>query len=173
MANGRTDYDDRTDIEKLQSQWNKISGIFDRDHEWSAAIVRAATSAEIAANIAIRKRFEAASTFSPEFVNSLLIWANGLDGKFKRLIIESEPDANRRRELQALKRRAEKLNDKRNAIVHRGAFASKNEAREFVVLAREVVLALVTPWEPGFTLDEIEAAKPKPKSKKKTSRKSK
>jgi hypothetical protein len=152
MAKKKKPYNDRSDLEKLRSQWKKISGIFDRNHEWSAAIVRAATSAEIAANIAVRKRFESESGFSTSFVDSLLIWANGLDGKFRRLIIPAEPDADQKKELNGLKKRAEKLNDKRNEIVHRGAFASEKEARALVEVAREIVLALVLPWEPKFSL---------------------
>lgn len=148
----KTPYDDRDDLEKLQSQWNKINAIIDREHEWSAAIVRAATAAEIAANIAIRKRFEQKSEFSPEFVSSLLIWANGIEGKFNRLIIQGEQDNKRRKALQALKKRAEELNKKRNAIVHRGAFANESEARALIDLARELVNALVRPWEPTFRL---------------------
>ncbi|WP_417818864.1 hypothetical protein [Tritonibacter scottomollicae] len=145
-------YDDREDLEKLRSQWKKIDGIVERQKEWSAAIVRAATAAEIAANIAIRKRFESESEFSPEFVDSLLIWANGIEGKFSRLIIPAERDEARKKALGTLKKRAERLNKKRNAIVHRGAFATKREMRELVDLAREIVGALVTPWEPTFRL---------------------
>ncbi len=148
----KTPYDDRDDLEKLQSQWNKINGIIAREHEWSAAIVRAATAAEIAANIAIRKRFEQESDFSVEFVSSLLIWANGIDGKFSRLIIPVEQDVEKRKVLQALKKRAEELNKKRNAIVHRGAFATETEAQKLINLARELVNALVKPWEPEFKL---------------------
>lgn len=154
MAKSKIQYDDRTDLEKLQSQWNKIGGIFDRGQEWSAAIVRAATSAEIAANVAIRKRFEAESQFSEEFVDSLLVWANGLEGKFRRLIIPAEQDAARKADLSGLKKKAEKLSGKRNAIVHRGAFADRREAKAFVKTAREIVMALVIPWEPTFLLDD-------------------
>lgn len=149
----KTSYNDRTDLQKLKAQWTKISAILDREHEWSAAIVRAATAAEIAANVAIRKRFETETEFSPEFVNSLLRWANGLDGKFNRLLIPSEPDEARRKTLSSLKKKVEKLNDKRNKIVHAGTFANKSEARELINVAREIVMALVIPWEPAFTLD--------------------
>lgn len=157
MTSKRIPYDDRTDIAKLRSQWNKINGIFERENEWSAAIVRAATSAEIAANIVIRKRFETESEFSTGFVDSLLIWANGLDGKFKRLIIPAEPDAARKVELRRLMKKSEKLNDKRNSIVHRGSFASQEEARALVELAREIVITLVSQWEPDFTIDDKKA----------------
>lgn len=149
---GKTPYDDREDLEKLQTQWKKIEGIIERRKEWSTAIVRAATAAEIAANIAIRKRFEGESEFSPEFVDSLLRWANGIDGKFGRLIIPAEQDETRKKALGKLKKRSERLNKKRNAIVHQGAFANKREMRELVNLSREIVNALVTPWEPTFVL---------------------
>jgi hypothetical protein len=160
-------YDDRSDLEKLHSQWRKIQGIFERKREWSAAIVRAGTAMEIAANIAIRKRFEADSQFSSDFVNTLLVWANGIDGKFKKLIIPSEKVAKRRKALNALKATVERLNRERNTIVHKGAFSSAGEATEFVRLARKVAIKLVQPWEPTFTLEKGWA---RPSKKKKPSR---
>lgn len=163
-----TPYDDRSDLDKLHSQWNKISGIFEREKEWSAAIVRAATSAEIAANIAIRQRFSAESQLSSHFVDSLLVWANGIDGKFKRLIIPAEGNADAKAELRTLHKKAEKLNLKRNAIVHRGAFARKSEATAMVTLAHDVVMGLVAPWEPTFTLEKVS---PLDKGKKKSTAK--
>lgn len=164
----KTPYDDREDIEKLLSQWRKIDGIIDRQKEWSAAIVRAATAAEIAANIAIRKRFEQESEFAPEFVDSLLIWANGIEGKFHRLIIPAERDNAKRKELQVLKKRAARLNKKRNGIVHSGKFASKREMHEIVDLAREIVNALVIPWDSTFRVIERKLNKPKSVLKRKT-----
>src|SRR6266852_5101873 len=79
-------YEQRTDLEKIQSQWHKLTGLHSRE-EWSAAIVRAATAAEIAANLAVRQEFKSRSKFKTEFVNSLLRWANGLDGKINRLLV--------------------------------------------------------------------------------------
>lgn len=156
-------YDDRSDVEKLRSQWRKVQGIFQRKNEWSAAIVRAGTAMEIAANIAIRKRFEADSKFSAEFVNTLLIWANGIDGKFKKLIIPSETDPKRRKALNALKATVERLNQERNAIVHKGAFSNATEATEFVRLARKISLKLIEPWEPDFKLEKGRSQPPKRK----------
>ncbi|RWM21762.1 MAG: hypothetical protein EOR73_10150 [Mesorhizobium sp.] len=148
-----TPYDDRSDLDKLQSQWNKIAGHRSR-RDWSAAIVRAATAAEIAANIAVRKRFEVESTFSPEFVNGLLEWPNGIKGKFSRLIVPSEKDKDRKKALGALEAIADQINGKRNAIVHRGAFADEPDAVEVVAGARQVIHGLVQPHHPGFTLLE-------------------
>jgi hypothetical protein len=148
-------YDDRSDLQKLHSQWTKIQGIFDRRKEWSAAIVRAATATEIAMNIAIRERFKTDSQFSKEFVNHLLVWANGMDGKLKKLIIPSERDGRRRRTLNGLKKSVERLNAKRNAIVHRGVFANADEAVEYVRLARKISTSLGRPWDPAFKLKVI------------------
>jgi hypothetical protein len=39
-------YAQRSDLEKIHSQWHKLSGLHTRE-EWSAAIVRAATAAEL------------------------------------------------------------------------------------------------------------------------------
>lgn len=57
-------YDERSDLEKLQSQWNKLSGLHLRD-EPSAAIVRCSTAAEIAANYAIRHEWARQTEFNP------------------------------------------------------------------------------------------------------------
>ena len=67
----------KTDLEKIQSQWNKLAGLLAR-HDASAAIVRAATATELATNLAIRKEFEARRQFTSEFVDSLLTLANGV-----------------------------------------------------------------------------------------------
>lgn len=83
-------YQELTDIEKLQKQWHKLSGLHSRE-EWSAAIVRAATTAELAANHAIRAEFLAHSQFDGAFVDSLLKWANGLSGKLRALDLRDMP----------------------------------------------------------------------------------
>ena len=83
----RVPYEERSDLEKIQSQWTKLTGSLHNNEQWSAAIVRAATAAEIAANFAIRREFEANSQFESAFINSLLRWANGLSGKIDRLLL--------------------------------------------------------------------------------------
>jgi len=57
---GKKSYEQRNDVEKIQSQWHKLTGLHSRE-EWSAAV--------------------------GEFVNNLLRWANGLDGKLNRLLL--------------------------------------------------------------------------------------
>jgi hypothetical protein len=77
---GRKPYQERTDLEKCQSQWTKLQGLHSLE-EWSAAIVRAAIAAETTANFAIRSEFKGQGQLSKGFVDSLLKWANGLQGK--------------------------------------------------------------------------------------------
>ncbi|OYV51952.1 MAG: hypothetical protein B7X10_00385, partial [Burkholderiales bacterium 21-58-4] len=82
----RKPYEQRTDLEKIESQWHKLSGLHSRE-EWSAAIVRAATAAELAANFAIRREYQSKSTLSAAFVDTQLKWANGIAGKIDRLLL--------------------------------------------------------------------------------------
>lgn len=154
-----TPYDDRNDLQKIQSQWNKIGGLIERGRDWSAAIVRAATAAEIAANVAVRQRF-AGSGFDDSFVDGLLKWANGIEGKFQRLIIPAEQDATHRQRVTKLRVHAGRINLKRNEIVHRGAFANEEEAAELIALAREVVHGLVQHYHPEFQLQDKKVPRP-------------
>jgi hypothetical protein len=153
----RKPYEQRTDLEKLQSQWHKLSGLHTRE-EWSAAIVRAATAAELAANFAIRKEFSARSTFDGQFVDSLLHWANGLSGKTDRLLLHlSVGDKNKNKAMKSLKTTAEKISRKRNAIAHQGEFCNEEEAKEVIRQAREFITTVVQIYEPNFALSEKES----------------
>lgn len=81
----RKPYNERTDLEKLCSQWTKLSGLHGRD-EPSAAIVRCATAAEIAANYAVRTEWTKKTEFDAAIVDQFLRWANGLPLKVERLL---------------------------------------------------------------------------------------
>jgi len=132
-------------IEKIQSQWHKLTGLHTRE-EWSAAIVRTATAAELAANFAIREEFKARSRFDAEFVDSLLIWANGLDGKMKRLLLPlSVGSAGKKRseKIKKLKAAAEQISKTRNAIAHQGKFSNEDDAKAAIQRTREFVETLV------------------------------
>ena len=85
-SNKRKPYSYRTDIEKIESNWTKTRGLYDRK-EWSGAIVRAATAVEIAANLVIREELQVARSLEKDFVDNLLLWANGIKGKFDKLIL--------------------------------------------------------------------------------------
>lgn len=149
----RRPYDQRTDLERIASQWRKLTGLHSRE-EWSAAIVRAATAAEIAANLAIRNEFSARSRFDAKFVDSLLRWANGISGKMDHLLLPLYEGQNRHRTLKRLRSTSVKVNALRNDIVHRGIFCNEREAREAIGDAKTFVETLVRFYEPGFKLKE-------------------
>lgn len=148
----RKPYKTRTDLEKLESQWRKLSGLHTRE-EWSAAVVRAATAAEIAANIAIRAEFGQRSDLDAQFVDNMLHWANGLTGKLDRLIKPLWAGQDRKaKQFKHLKKHAEAVNGKRNAIVHSGEFCSKREAEAVIDHAAKLVRGIVALYEPKFKL---------------------
>lgn len=143
-----------SDLEKLQKQWHKLSGLHTRE-EWSAAIVRAATAAEIAANFAVRNEFAAKGHFDSKFVDSLLRWANGLAGKLNRLLLPlSAANKQKIKKMNALKDLAEKVNSKRNAIAHQGEFCNEEEAKTSIKQARKFITGLVRLYEPDFELKD-------------------
>lgn len=145
-------YKELSDLAKLQKQWHKLSGLHTRE-EWSAAIVRAATAAEIAANFAVRHEFAAKSQFDSKFIDSLLRWANGLAGKLDRLLLPlSAADKVKSKRMKGLKDTAEKVNSKRNAIAHQGEFCNEGEAKASIKQAREFIIGLVQLYEPNFEL---------------------
>jgi hypothetical protein len=150
----KKEYEQLTDLENLQKQWHKLSGLHTRE-EWSAAIVRAATATEIAANYAVRREFEARSKFDKQFVDSLLRWANGLNGKLTRLLLPlSVSSQDKNRAMKKLKTIAEEINSKRNAIVHQGEFCNEDEAKTAISRSLEFITTLVQLYEPTFKLKE-------------------
>ena len=150
----KTKYEELTDLEKLNKQWHKLSGLHSRE-EWSSAIVRAATAAEIAANFAIREEFKLKSEFDSAFINSLLRWANGLAGKIDRLLIPlsaSAPD--KFKSMKSLQKVAQNINLKRNAVAHQGEFCNEGEAKKIIEQTREFISKLIKLYEPTFELRE-------------------
>lgn len=147
-------YEELSDLEKLQKQWHKLSGLHTRE-EWSAAIVRAATAAEIAANYAVRAEFGAKSKLDPAFVDSLLRWANGLAGKLDKLLIPlTATEKQKHKTIKALSKSASEINRKRNAVVHQGEFCNETEATAVIQAAREFIATLVQLYEADFALKE-------------------
>jgi hypothetical protein len=154
---GKAAYEDRTDLEKIQSQWHKLTGLHTRE-EWSAAIVRTATAAELAANFAIRAEFMKRSKFNSAFVDSLLLWANGLAGKVDRILIPLHTEGKHAKTVKALKASALAINSKRNAIAHQGKFSNEKDAKAAIKQTREFVQSLVRLYEPKFSLIDQEEA---------------
>nr|WKN38273.1 hypothetical protein K4G66_06105 [Tunicatimonas sp. TK19036] len=120
--------------------------------EWSAAITRAATAAEIAANFAVRHELQKQRQLEPQFVDHLLKWANGLYGKLDKLLCPLHTNQERRKIFNSLKKKAAKINTHRNLIVHSGNFMNQQEAEEITKLAEEFIEALVGDYHNGFKL---------------------
>lgn len=136
-----TPYEERTDDERLESNWKKARKLFERD-DYSASIIRAATASEIAANIYIRHFLISEHKLPPQYVDSLLISANGLDGKFNRLI---KPAAQHRKtweKLKSIQKLITTLHEHRNAIAHAGYFKNKDDAKESLSSSLAIIQAL-------------------------------
>jgi len=147
----RKPYAQRTDIERLQSSWKKLSGLMKRG-EWSAAITRAATAAEIAANIAVRQELQEQRKVEAPFVDHLLRWANGLAGKLDKLLRPLHTTAKRKKLFTSLRTKAQKINDQRNLVVHSGHFMNEAEAKEIVAIAKDFIEGIVGSYHAGFRL---------------------
>ena len=140
-------------MEKIQSQWNKVTGLHTLN-ESSAAIVRAATAAELAANFAIRKEFASKSQFDSAFVDSLLVWANGIAGKIDRLLIPLTQGEKHNKTVKKLKVVSTQINKQRNSIAHQGEFCNPTEARAVIQQSKGFIETLVQIYEPKFALKE-------------------
>ena len=150
----RKPYEQRTDLEKLQSQWNKLTGLHLRA-EPSAAIVRCATAAEIAANYAIRAEWARQTEFDAAIIDSFLRWANGLKYKVERLFVPvyfAHPEKSKT--AKELVQSANKINQVRNAVVHQGAFSNKQEAEVTIAEAKRFIDRIVGLSIPGFDITD-------------------
>lgn len=154
-------YKDRDDLEKLTDSWRKFNGLMNRK-EWSAAITRAATAAEIAANIAVRHELQTQRKLEPEFVDALLIWANGLSGKLQRLLRPLHSTEERQQTFKSLKKKAEKINELRNQVVHSGNFMNSDEAEEVRTLSKQFIEELVGIYHEGFKLNNTSSESEQP-----------
>ena len=150
----RIPYSERSDIQKIQSNWKKIRGLVNRE-EWSSAVVRAATATEIAANFVVREELVESRKLEKEFVDHLLKWANGLQGKFDKLILPITKGEDYHKDFKKLKVRATEINKGRNLVVHSGRFKTKPTARRIIGEARDVILGLIEPYYEGFDLEEL------------------
>jgi hypothetical protein len=149
----RKPYEKRTDLERCQSQWRKLQGLHSRD-EWSAAIVRAATAAEIATNYSIRAEFKKQSHVSKEFVDSQLKWANGIEGKITRILVPLTDGTDKAEEIALLIPVVREINKTRNDIVHRGEFRDEAEATATIEHSRHFIETLVRLYKPKFKLQD-------------------
>jgi hypothetical protein len=144
-------YSQRRDTEKLDSNWTKTLGLFERA-EYSMAVIRASTCVEIAANIVIRSELVEKRHLQAAFVDTLLLWANGLQGKFSRIILPLFKGTSQHTVLKKYHKAVKSLNDTRNAITHSGRFSSKESAEKLLHLAHGLCSRLVSYYEPTFKL---------------------
>lgn len=154
-------YVERTDVDKIKSQWTKLSGLHERE-EWSAAVVRAATAAEIAVNLAIKAELAERGITDSDVTDVMLKAANGLRGKFLHLLKPLATSEDRKKELGKLWKVADKINASRNEIVHSGLFRSEKDAKKIIEQCRQFVVPLVKIYQADFELKEHKGRSSKP-----------
>jgi len=147
-------YRERTDAQKILANWAKTRGLL-RKREYSMAIVRAAISVELAANLVIRNEYGRAGEKSTDEIDRLLVAANGMRGKFQRHILKIFKSTPQRAEVAGLNRLCVEINDHRNSVVHSGLFKKKEEAREVLEKAYSVISTMVPWYEVGFSLKRV------------------
>ena len=141
MSTGKTKkkpYSDRTLEEKITSNWTKTLGLFKRG-EYSTVVIRAATSIELASNLLIKAEFHQNRGLPEEFVESLMMWANGLMGKVDRLLLPIFKGTAKEKKLKEIKTRSKDINDERNNVVHRGQFKAKKTATRVISEAEFII----------------------------------
>lgn len=134
----KTPYSDRTLEEKISSNWTKTLGLFKRG-EYSTVVIRAATSVELASNLLIKAEFHKNRGLPEEFVDSLMMWANGLMGKVDRLLLPIFKGTTKEENLKEIKVRSKDINDERNNVVHRGQFKAKVTATRIISEAEFII----------------------------------
>jgi hypothetical protein len=145
-------YVDRTDEEKLQTQWIKANGLLQR-RDWSAATVRIATAMEMSANITLSEVFVRAGR-SRRNLKEALKWS--LNGKLSE--IEHHVGEHHRSRIQAVTPRVLATYRKRNRIVHQGEFCDPQETAEHTSTAMSLIQILMPIYRPTFTLSRDAAA---------------
>src|SRR5262249_25668079 len=91
----------------------------------------------------------------PRFVDSLLRWANGLQGKFTRIILPLFEGTSRHAALKKHHTEIAKVNDARNEIAHGGRFASKKSAQKLLRVALAVCGSLTSHYPPSPKLKKL------------------
>jgi hypothetical protein len=76
------------------------------------------------------------------FVDSLLISANGIDGKVKKLVQPVCEATGKWNAMKSIVKDVEKINKLRNQIAHSGRFMNQEEANEIFVLGLKVIVVL-------------------------------
>lgn len=151
----RLPYSKRSDLEKIESNWTKLCGLLTRE-EWSGAILRASIALEIAINLAVREELQVKRKLESEFVDSLLKWANGIQGKFDRLLLPVTKGTDAHSNFKHIKAKVTGINSERNSVVHRGQFKKRITAEKVALDAKEVIEVLVGEYRENYSLMRIE-----------------
>jgi hypothetical protein len=152
MRKKRLPYSERSDIEKIKSNWTKVCVLYNRD-EWSSAILRAATASEIATNLAIREELQVKRNLEAEFVNGLLKWANGIQGKFNRLLLPVTKGTTVYSKFKKIRNEITEINNERNSVIHNGQFKKRATAKKITLDAQKVIEVLVNAYYKDFRLN--------------------
>lgn len=153
MKKLKKSYSERTDIEKIQSNWSKANGLF-KEEQWSSVILRAATAVELSANCVIRKELQDKRNLEEHFVDNLLIWANGVRGKFDRIIIPIFKGTEFSKELKKINKIVLDINKERNSIAHSGQFKKRATAKKILTESEKVILTLIKGYDGEFKLEK-------------------
>ncbi len=147
----RKPYDERTDKEKIQSNWTKTCGLYLRG-EHSMAVIRAATAVELAINLVVREELENNQKLPKEFVDSLMTWANGLVGKLNHLIIPITKGTKRESFFNDIRKEVGDINNQRNGVAHRGEFKIKKTSIRILLEAHTVIQKVVRQYDNSFSI---------------------
>ena len=150
-------YEDRSDPDKLYSNWTKTAGLLNRG-EYSLAVVRAATCIELAANIVVRRKLVDDAHLPLSFVDSLLKLANGLRYKIQKLIQPMYKGTAHEKALASLAKEILRINKNRNFIVHSGQFRGKKAAEEIVMKTEQIIREMFQICQTGIGFPALEEA---------------
>ena len=136
-------YDELTDDQKIQKNWNKSLGLYNRG-EWSVTILRCATCLELAVNLAIREELAGERKLPLVFVDKLLRNANGIHNKYNNIYL---PIMDEYIEVGSLKKlwsdHISKVNEERNSVAHRGEFRGQKKATEVMQHTEKSLLEIL------------------------------
>jgi hypothetical protein len=104
----------------------------------------------------VREELQVNRKLEKGFVDNLLIWANGIQGKLDRLILPISKGSNKHKIFTAAKTKIAGINKERNSIVHSGQFKKKNTAKHIIIVSKEVIEILVQQYSADFTLNAID-----------------
>lgn len=158
-----------SDLERIKTSWRKTLSLFEKK-EWSSAVIRAAITIEIAANLVIREELEVKRKLDADFVESLLVWANGIHGKFTRIILPLLKNTEGFAEFKKIQEQVFYIDEERNSIVHGGITKQRRTAERVLASCREIIETLVCEYYGHFELRGIKIRREKtaPKRKKRT-----